>query len=160
MGRAVRPYSLKEIADITGGRIAFGDEDRLFTKVNIDSRKTLPGDLFVAIVGERADGHDFVAEVRDKGAGGAVCEHPVQGGDPGPDGFGILMVSSTIGALRDLSSHYRRETTGPSDRRDRERGKDRHQRLPGFGALPEVFDLRKSRQFELAHRPPSGRLRH
>lgn len=109
MGRAVRPYSLKEIADITGGRIAFGDEDRLFTKVNIDSRKTLPGDLFVAIVGERADGHDFVAEVRDKGAGGAVCEHPVQGGDPGPDGFGILMVSSTIGALRDLSSHYRRE---------------------------------------------------
>ncbi|HHY45026.1 MAG TPA: UDP-N-acetylmuramoyl-tripeptide--D-alanyl-D-alanine ligase [Firmicutes bacterium] len=105
----MRPYSLREIAGITGGRIAFGDEERTFTKVSIDSRKTGPGDLFVAIVGERADAHDFVGDVREKGTGGAVCEHPVDGLSPGPDGFGLLIVPSTIGALRDLSTHYRRE---------------------------------------------------
>ena len=105
----MRPYSLKEIAGISGGRIAFGDEERLFTRVSIDSRQTLPGDLFVAIQGERVDGHDFVGEVREKGAGGAICEHPLLDVHPEQDGFGILMVSSTIKALRDLSAHYRRE---------------------------------------------------
>lgn len=105
----MRPYSLKEIAAVSGARVVFGDEDRLFTRVAIDSRKTLPGDLFVAIVGERSDGHDFVPEVREKGAGGAVCEHPVQGVGPQSDGFGVLMAASTIEVLRDLSTHYRRE---------------------------------------------------
>ncbi len=105
----MRPYSLREIAGITGGHIIFGDGERLFTRVCIDSRKVLPGDLFVAIVGERADGHDFVAEVREKGAGGAICEHGLTGVEEGSDGFGVVMVTSTIGALGDLSARYRRE---------------------------------------------------
>jgi UDP-N-acetylmuramoyl-tripeptide--D-alanyl-D-alanine ligase len=107
--RAVRPYSLREIAYVTGARVLFGDEDRLFRRVSIDSRKVLPGDLFIAIVGERSDGHDYVSEVRKKGGGGAVCEHSVEGVDPGSDGFGLLMAGSTIKALGDLAAHYRRE---------------------------------------------------
>ncbi len=107
--RAVRPYSLREIAYVTGARILFGDGDRLFRRVSTDSRKALPGDLFVAIVGERSDGHDFVSQVREKGGGGAVCEHPVEGLSPGADGFGVLMAGSTIKALGDLAAHYRRE---------------------------------------------------
>jgi UDP-N-acetylmuramoyl-tripeptide--D-alanyl-D-alanine ligase len=111
----VRPYSLEEIALVTGSRILCGDRDRIFTKVGIDSRKIEPGDLFVSIVGERSDGHDFVPQVRAKGAGGAICERPVDMGESAgavPPGFGIIMADSTIRALRDLAVHFRNELTG------------------------------------------------
>ena len=42
-----------------------------FATVSIDSRKTSDGDLFVALVGERLDGHDFLSQVADR-AGGLV----------------------------------------------------------------------------------------
>lgn len=42
-----------------------------FESIAIDSRKTVDGDLFVALVGERLDGHDFLSQVADK-AGGLV----------------------------------------------------------------------------------------
>jgi UDP-N-acetylmuramoyl-tripeptide--D-alanyl-D-alanine ligase len=41
----------------------------------IDSRAVKPGELFVAIPGERVDGHQFVAEVLDKGACAALVAH-------------------------------------------------------------------------------------
>lgn len=41
----------------------------------IDSRTVKPGELFVAIPGERVDGHQFVAEVLDKGAAAALVVH-------------------------------------------------------------------------------------
>ena len=44
-----------------------------------DSRKIKPGDVFVAIKGEKFDGHDFVKEVFDKGAVLAVVDHLVEG---------------------------------------------------------------------------------
>ena len=34
-----------------------------FDSITIDSRKTAPGDLFVALVGERLDGHDFLSRL-------------------------------------------------------------------------------------------------
>ena len=53
----IRGYSGKEAAGIV-----------------IDSRKVEPGDIFVAIRGERVDGHQFIREVFDKGAIAVVCE--------------------------------------------------------------------------------------
>ena len=44
------------------------------TGVGIDSRALRPGDLFVALKGERFDGHDFVAAAFQAGASGAVVE--------------------------------------------------------------------------------------
>jgi UDP-N-acetylmuramyl pentapeptide synthase len=38
------------------------------TGVAIDTRKVVPGDLFVAIKGERADGHDYLADAAARGA--------------------------------------------------------------------------------------------
>ena len=51
-----------------------------FRRVNTDSRQTQAGDLFVALPGERFDGHDFVAEVANKGAVAVVVKAPV--GEP------------------------------------------------------------------------------
>ena len=43
-----------------------------WTAVSTDTRTIRPGDLFVALRGERFDGHDFVAQALAAGAGGAV----------------------------------------------------------------------------------------
>ncbi|MBK6638482.1 MAG: UDP-N-acetylmuramoyl-tripeptide--D-alanyl-D-alanine ligase [Rhodocyclaceae bacterium] len=50
--------------------------DALFTGVSTDSRSIQPGELFVAIAGERFDGHGYVAEVLARGAAGALVSTP------------------------------------------------------------------------------------
>ena len=64
---------LSEVAAATGGRLAGNDAD--FSGVSIDSRTLERGQLFVALRGERFDGHAFVAGAREKGAAAAVVEH-------------------------------------------------------------------------------------
>lgn len=48
------------------------------TGLSIDTRTLRPGDLFVALQGER-DGHDFVAAAFEKGAAAALVSRPVDG---------------------------------------------------------------------------------
>jgi UDP-N-acetylmuramoyl-tripeptide--D-alanyl-D-alanine ligase len=104
----MRPYALYEIAEITNGRILSGDPKTRFTKVCIDSRVISNGDLFVAIVGERNDGHEFLDQVARKGATGAVVEKDMsEEFFNRHHGFGLLRVDSTIRALQALASHYR-----------------------------------------------------
>jgi UDP-N-acetylmuramoyl-tripeptide--D-alanyl-D-alanine ligase len=47
--------------------------------VVVDSRETTPGSLFVALVGETVDGHDYVGEAFQKGARAALVGRPVPG---------------------------------------------------------------------------------
>lgn len=110
-GRPVRPYSLSEIAQIVGGTVIRGNPGSSFTKVEIDSRKVQPGDLFWCIRGERADGHSFVADVALRGAGAAVIEHPVllPEGDVVSSDFGLVTVDSTVRAIGALAKAYRKE---------------------------------------------------
>ncbi|MCB8988217.1 MAG: UDP-N-acetylmuramoyl-tripeptide--D-alanyl-D-alanine ligase [Ardenticatenaceae bacterium] len=62
--------------------------------VVVDSREAEPGSLFVALVGEHVDGHDYVTEAFANGAVAAIVAHPVPGnhhtidlrsGQPGPE---------------------------------------------------------------------------
>ncbi|MFB3069219.1 MAG: Mur ligase domain-containing protein, partial [Gemmatimonadales bacterium] len=47
-------------------------EERSFSEISTDSRSLRGDALFVALVGERFDGHDYLAVARDAGAAGAV----------------------------------------------------------------------------------------
>ena len=67
-----------------------------------DSREVTPGCLFVAIQGERFDGHDFIAQALEKGAACALAHH---GGDFPRDR--VMMVGDTLEALLRLSAWYR-----------------------------------------------------
>ena len=60
-------FSAEEIAEITGGSVISRNSDRI-TSVSTDSRDVELGTLFVAIKGERFDGHDFITEVFASGA--------------------------------------------------------------------------------------------
>lgn len=90
---------LDRIAESTGGAILQGVPDRLFRDFNIDSRRTVPGELFFAISARR-DGHDFVADAAARGAAGAVVTRAVP---PPVDGFALLQVPDTIQALQRLA---------------------------------------------------------
>ncbi len=64
-------WTAAELVAATGGKIA-GAVSAALGGVSIDSRSVAPGDIFVAIKGEKHDGHDFVAAALKAGAGLAV----------------------------------------------------------------------------------------
>ena len=72
----MKHMSLAEIATACGGTYV-GDDSLKTVEVNgvvIDSRKVEPGYLFVAVKGERVDGHTFIPSVFAKGAACVLCE--------------------------------------------------------------------------------------
>jgi len=76
------------------------------TGISIDSRITAPGDLFVALRGERFDGHQFAQDVLSRGAAGVVVDH-ADGLTIPPDAL-VLVVEDTTRALGTLASRYRK----------------------------------------------------
>ncbi|TVT55585.1 UDP-N-acetylmuramoyl-tripeptide--D-alanyl-D-alanine ligase [Amycolatopsis rhizosphaerae] len=70
--------SLADIAGIVGGRLHRTDGSPVVTgSVEFDSRELTPGGLFVALPGEKADGHDFAARAVQAGAAGVLAGRPV-----------------------------------------------------------------------------------
>jgi UDP-N-acetylmuramoyl-tripeptide--D-alanyl-D-alanine ligase len=96
------PLRLADIADWTKGRLHNAQGDETVTGVCPDSRKVQRGDLFVALKGERFDGHDFVAEAAAKGAVAAMVQHPIASAIP------QVLVADTLRALGDLAAAYLR----------------------------------------------------
>ena len=89
-------WTAREVASATGG---LADGDFSATGITFDSREVQPGDLFVALQGER-DGHDFVAGAFAAGATGAVVSQPVSGGP-------FVLVPETLHALEALGREAR-----------------------------------------------------
>ncbi len=73
--------------------------------VSIDSRTLTPGDCYIAIVGERFDGHDFVDAAVAAGAKAVMVSHPVAVDAP------QLIVADCRQALADLAACWRRQLT-------------------------------------------------
>ena len=91
-------------AEATGGK-AHGDWQA--ECVSIDSRALAPGQLFVAIKGERFDGHDYVKDALAHGAGAALVSHvPDDVSRDAP----LLLVKDTTKALIDLAVYCRAQT--------------------------------------------------
>jgi UDP-N-acetylmuramoyl-tripeptide--D-alanyl-D-alanine ligase len=73
--------------------------------VSTDTRSIGAGDLFVALVGERFDGHDFVNGALQQGASAALVSMRVDGVDPAR----LIVVDDTLLALQDLAhAHLQR----------------------------------------------------
>jgi len=81
-------------------------EDRAFEAVSTDTRALVPGALFVALKGERFDGHAFLAQAAGGQAAGALVQRSGMGADA-PAGFPLLVVDDTKLALGRLAAHWR-----------------------------------------------------
>src|ERR1700739_617416 len=97
--------SFEKIAQWSGGRLATGDPRGTVPTVCTDSRSLKAGDLFVALRGDKFDGHTFVAEASKRGAAGAMVEEfPTEL----PPGCAVVLVPGTLPALQRLGTEYRR----------------------------------------------------
>ena len=94
------PRSLSEVAAAVDGRL-FGD-DATADSVSTDSRVVRPGALFVALHGERTDGHEHLGEALASGAVGAIVDRPARSVN-GP----VIEVRDTGRALLDLATDER-----------------------------------------------------
>ena len=94
------------VAEATGGRLAAGSPDAVFSGVSIDSRTTNAGALFVAIQGDRFDGHEFVTNALSQGASGLMVSQPIEA----PAGVAVIAVPDTLQALQDLAREIRRRS--------------------------------------------------
>jgi UDP-N-acetylmuramoyl-tripeptide--D-alanyl-D-alanine ligase len=83
--------------------------DRTFSHISTDSRTILPGALFIALKGERFDGHDYLDAVAASGATGAVVRN---GTRPVP-GLMLFEVDDTLRAFGLLARARRRALKGP-----------------------------------------------
>ncbi len=80
-----------------------------FSQISTDTRTLQAGALFVALSGERFDGHDHLGAARAAGAIAAV----VRRGTPPVPGLALLEVDDTLRAYGDLALARRRELVGP-----------------------------------------------
>jgi len=80
-----------------------------FARVATDTRRLAPGDLFVAIKGERFDGHDFVGAAFERGAAAALVAADRAGALSG----NLVAVPDPLAALGELAAHWRARFAGP-----------------------------------------------
>ncbi|HMN21265.1 MAG TPA: UDP-N-acetylmuramoyl-tripeptide--D-alanyl-D-alanine ligase [Ottowia sp.] len=96
---------------LPGARLAGAGATRI-TRVHSDTRTLQPGDLFVALRGERFDAADFLAQAAERGAVAALCGEDAAArlhasGLPG------VLVPDARRALGDLAAHWRQRFDGP-----------------------------------------------
>ena len=107
----MEPRSLQFVATACGGELQVGSPQTQVLRVCTDSRRVQAGDLFFALPGERFDGHDFLADVKRRGAAAVVVARNKAPADL--NGCAIVTVEETRKALGQLAAAYRQEFTLP-----------------------------------------------
>ena len=105
--------TLDDILQGTGGELqVLGDGPApagvAFSEVTIDSRAARGGALFVALRGERVDGHEFVAGAVANGASGALVRNDWVAPANLPAGVALVRVGDPLAALQALAGWWRK----------------------------------------------------
>ncbi|NOX97797.1 MAG: UDP-N-acetylmuramoyl-tripeptide--D-alanyl-D-alanine ligase [Nitrospirae bacterium] len=108
---------VEEILEAAKGRLLKGDGQLAVPGISIDSRTVKAGEMFLALKGERFDGHDFVEEAFQRGARGAIVSDDFRVLPLYPYGHRraqadsglqvIVRVPDTLKALQDIAGCYR-----------------------------------------------------
>src|SRR5512138_937845 len=97
------------------------ETNAVITEAAVDSRQVIPGGLFIALPGERVDGHDYVGEAFQHGASFALIQHEIPGdlrtlrlhmGEavgtlPEPETPLCLLVDNTLAGLQQIARFWR-----------------------------------------------------
>jgi UDP-N-acetylmuramoyl-tripeptide--D-alanyl-D-alanine ligase len=93
--------TLKQIATIVGGKTV-GDSAQIITATPVfDSREAVKGSLFLALVGENSDGHDYIEDAKSHGATGFMSTREVIGNG--------VVVADVLIAVRALAAYVRKQ---------------------------------------------------
>lgn len=96
-------WTLEELLQATQGRLAAPSRDCCFRSISTDSRTVRPGDIFLALSGEKFDGAAFAAQAVSSGATALIVDRLLSPSPPVP----TVVVPDTLRALGDLA-HFRR----------------------------------------------------
>lgn len=113
--------SFGEIAASCGGKLVLRENatsDTCVSSVEKDSREVTEQGAFLAIVGERVDGHKFIASVFEKGAALAITQKTpeqveYETGISSAGWGSYILVEDTLQALKDFAEYYRRKLSIP-----------------------------------------------
>jgi len=105
--------TVKEISSVIQGRQISGLPDELIHGLSIDSRKISSGQIFLALKGERYDGHTFLTNAINAGAMGVIMEAGTRISETLlRNNVAVITVSSTRKALGDLALWWRKQWGG------------------------------------------------
>ena len=107
----MRSFSCADVLTATSGNLISGYQDTIFSSVQTDSRRIENGCLFVPIIGERFDAHEFLFDSLNMGAAGAIVSQKDLETDTNAiflaNGKPLILVEDTVDALGDLAKWYR-----------------------------------------------------
>ena len=93
---------LNEILNFIDGYEIFGEDNRIITGIEQDSRKVTMGSLFACIKGAKVDGHDFVNQAIDKGAVAILAEKEVAV----PDNVSLIIVEDVREIIKTIVPYF------------------------------------------------------
>lgn len=98
--------SLIQICEMVEGKLIYGKDEEMIEGVSTDSRKISDGCLFIPLVGEHFNGHNYASEAIAKGAHAILWS--AKEGSP-PAGVPAIEVEDTLIALQKLAASYRNQ---------------------------------------------------
>jgi UDP-N-acetylmuramoyl-tripeptide--D-alanyl-D-alanine ligase len=101
----MRRCTLEEVARFSGGRLVQGDPALAVDRLHTDTRTLAAGDCFVALQGDRFDGHAFMREVKSRGAVAALVSQRLL--PDLPEDLGLVEVHDTLDGLQRFAATYR-----------------------------------------------------
>ncbi|NMA95268.1 MAG: UDP-N-acetylmuramoyl-tripeptide--D-alanyl-D-alanine ligase [Clostridiales bacterium] len=106
------PLTIEQIASITEGKIIKGDADLKVQNISIDSRTLQKGDLFIPLIGENFDGHEFIQRaVLEGGAAATLTQEDI--GDLNLEDVAIIRVEDTLKSLQAIATYNRKRYNIP-----------------------------------------------
>ena len=102
--------SVRELLTATGGTLIKGRPDEIIYGVSTDIRKIKAGDMFIPLIGEKFDGHDFILQAVNNGAKAILTQEAKL---QLPYDIQVIQVNNTLTALQNLAGYYRRKFNIP-----------------------------------------------
>ncbi|PIG92648.1 UDP-N-acetylmuramoyl-tripeptide--D-alanyl-D-alanine ligase [Gloeocapsopsis sp. IPPAS B-1203] len=104
--------TLNQLIQVLAAKSVLSDTELTFqfTGVNTDTRIIEPGDIFVALRGEKFDGHAFVTAALDKGAIAAIVDSKFQAPN---ESLPLLQVENTLEAYQKIAHWWRQQFSIP-----------------------------------------------
>lgn len=103
-------FTVEQAAHAMAGSLSAGSPGAGVAGFSIDSRTLRAGEVYIAIIGERHDGHRFIPEAVRAGAAGLVVSDPTSVPPDLASGIAVVRVDDTTRALQRLARHIRRES--------------------------------------------------
>lgn len=103
--------SLKKIIDFTDADLLQGDSKKIIREIVIDSREVKDKYLFIAIIGEKQDGHQYLVDAVKNGAAAVIVDRVIEAQYILNSEVAVLKVDDTTKALQDIAHKYRKTFT-------------------------------------------------